>query len=68
MNLQDGNTAVQIRQLHRDTPVETARTQQCGIQGFRTVGCGQDQDAVVAGKAIHFREQLIQSLFPLVIA
>ncbi len=36
--------------------------------GIRTVGGGQDDDAVVARKAIHLGEQLVQSLLTLVVA
>lgn len=68
VNLQYGNPAVQIGKLHRHTPVETAGAQERGIQGFGTVGGGQDEDAVVAGEAVHFCKELVQCLFPFVIS
>ncbi len=41
VNFQDILSAFQIRQFYRNSPVKAARTQQCRIQGFRTVGRGQ---------------------------
>ncbi len=66
--LEDGFPALQIRQLHRNASVEAAGPQQRRIQGFWSVGGGQDDDAPAAVKAVHLAEQLIQRLFPLVVA
>ena len=53
MNLQNRFTAIEIRQLNRDTPVKTARAQQRLVKGFRTVRRSQDNNAFFAVKAIH---------------
>ena len=68
MNLQNLNTSLQIRTLHNDPPVETARTQQRRIQNFRTVGSGKDQKAFGSIKAIHLGKKLIQRLLTLIVS
>ena len=68
MDLQNILAALQIRQLHRHAAVEAARTGQRGVQRFGAVGGRQNDDAVVALKAVHLGEQLVQGLLPLVIA
>ena len=66
--LQDGFTALQVGQLHRHPAVKPAGTGQGGVKGFGAVGGREDDDAGVAFKAVHFGEQLVQRLLPLVIA
>ena len=68
VNFQDVLSAFEIRQFYRNSPVKAARTQQCRIQGFRTVGRGQQNDPVVFFKAIHFGQQLVQRLLPFIVA
>ena len=68
MNFQDRLTSVHIRQFHRNPAVKPARTQQSRIQGFRTVGSRQDDDALTAVKAVHFGQQLVQGLLPFIVA
>ena len=68
MNAQNGFTPLQIRQFYRHPPVEPSRPQEGGIQGFGPVGRRQDDDAFLSVKAVHFRQQLIQRLFPLIVA
>ena len=68
MNLQDGFPSLKIRQFHRHPPVEPARTEQCLIQHFRPVGGRQDDDPFAAVEPVHFRQQLVQGLFPFVVA
>ena len=68
MNLQDSFTPLQIRQLNRNTAVKTSRTQQRLVQGFRTVSSRQNYYALAAVKAVHFAQQLIQSLLAFIIS
>ena len=68
MHLQDFFTAFQIRQFNRHTSVETSRTGQCRVKGFRSVGGSQDNNTCVALKTIHLCQQLVQRLFTFVIA
>ena len=67
MNLQDLFPSLQIRQFHRDSPVKTSRTKQCRIQGIRTVGCCQNDNTFGSVKSVHLSQQLVQSLFSLII-
>ena len=41
---------------------------QRGVEGFGTVGGGEDDDAVVALKAVHFGQKLVERLLALVVA
>ena len=68
MNLQNCFTACKIRKLNRNTTVKTARTGKRRVKGFRTVGCCQNDNAVVALKAIHLCQQLVQCLLTFIIA
>ena len=67
MNLQDLFPSLQIRQFHRDSPVKTSRTKLCRIQGIRTVGCCQNDNTYGSIKSVHLSQQLVQSLFSLII-
>ena len=68
MGLEDGFTACQVRQFDRDAAVETAWPQQGRVQRFRPVRRGQDDDIVVGVETVHFRQQLVQRLFPFAVA
>ena len=68
MNLQNLNPSFQIRLVNDDTAVKSARTEQCLIQHLRTVGRSQNQNSLGGIKTIHLGQQLIQRLFPLIIA
>ena len=47
--------------------VETTRAQQSRVQNIRAV-CRRDQDDVGLGvKTIHFHQELVKSLFPLIV-
>ena len=68
MHFQDVHTALQIRLVHDDSPVKTARTKQCLIQHLRPVGGRQNEQTLGRVKTIHLGQQLVQRLFPLIIA
>ena len=68
MDLENVLAALEIRELHRHAAVETAGSCQGGIKRFRTVGRGKDDDAGVALKAIHLRQQLIQRLLAFIVS
>ena len=68
VHLQNRFPARQVRQLHRNPPVKPARPQQRGIQRFRPVGRRQNHDALIAVKAVHLGQQLVQGLLALVVA
>ena len=50
-----------------DLPVETAGTQQSGVEDIRTVCRRHDDDAVVGLEAVHLHEQLVERLLALVV-
>ena len=68
MGLEDGFTASQVRQFDGDTAVETAWPQQGRVQRFRPVRRCQDDDIVIGIEPVHFRQQLVQRLFPFAVA
>ena len=68
MNLQNGFPPLKVRQFHRHSAVKTTRPQEGLIKDFRTVGRSKDDNALTAVKAVHFGKELVQGLFPFVIA
>ena len=68
MDAQNLFTPAHIRVGHHHLAVKATRAQQGGIQHIRAVG-GRDQDHPLIGlKPIHFHQQLVQGLLPLIIA
>ena len=61
-------TALNIRQAYIHLAVKPAGAQQGFIQNIGAVGGGNDNDALVGGKAIHLHQQLVQRLLALVVA
>ena len=68
MDLQDSLASLEVGQLHRHAAVEAARARERGVEGFGAVRGGENDDAVVALKAVHFGEQLVQGLLAFVVA
>jgi len=60
--------APDIGQGNHHLAVKAARPQQGWIQHVRTVGSSDDDDARMAFETVHFHQQLIQGLFPFVVA
>ena len=50
----DFDTPINIRARHNYLTVETARTQQGRVKNVRTVGRGNDDDAFIGFKTVHF--------------
>ncbi len=59
---------IDVRVRNHDLTVETARTQQRGVENVRTVGRGDQDDAFIGLEAVHLDQQLVERLFALVIA
>src|SRR5207248_828966 len=57
-----------IRQIDGDLAIETARTQQGGIENIGPVGGGDDNDAFLSIEPVHLHEQSIEGLFALIVA
>lgn len=68
MNFEDFGPALCIRQAHGDLPIESARSQQGLIEHVWNVGGRQNNDASVSLEAVHFREQLVDGLFSLIVS
>ena len=68
MHLQNIDTTLEVRLLHDDTTVETARTQQCRVEDLRTVRRTHDHDTLRGIEAIHLGQQLIQGLLALLVS
>ena len=68
MDLENLLPALDVGQAHVDLPVEPAGAQQGGVQNVLPVGGGQNDHALVGGEAVHLHQQLVQGLFPLVVA
>ena len=67
MNAKNLLTAAAIRQRHVDAPIKASWTGEGCIQHISSVGGCQQNHPRIVGKTIHFREQLVQGLLPLVI-
>ena len=68
MNSQDLKTTGVIRTVNGHLTVETAGTQQGCIENIRPVGGRNDDDAGIALETVHFGEQLVEGLLPLIIS
>ena len=68
VDLQNFLAALEVGKLDRHAAVKAARARERGIEGFGTVGGGEDDDAVVALKAVHFGQKLVERLLALVVA
>ena len=68
MHFEDLLAALNVWVRHHDLAVETARPQKCGIENVGSVGGGDQDDAFIGFKAVHFDEQLVQRLLALIVA
>ncbi len=68
MDPEDRLAPFDVGQPHVDRSVEAARAQKRVVQNIRAVRSRHDDDALVSRKAVHFHEQLVESLFALVVA
>ena len=68
MDIENRASALDIRPIEDDLPVEPARPQQCGIEHVRPVG-GRDHDHVRAAvEPVHLDQDLVECLLALVVA
>ena len=59
MYFQDLYPSLQVRFIHNNPSVKTARTKERFIQYLRTVGCSQHQNPLGGIKTIHLRQKLV---------
>ncbi len=68
MDLKDLFPPTNIGEGHHHLAVKAARPQQSGVQHIRTVGGGNHDHPLIAFKTIHLYQQLVERLFPLIMA
>ena len=57
-----------IRNIKYHSPIEPTRSEEGGIEDIRTIRRGHHNHVCTSFEAIHFRQNLIQSLLTLVVA
>ena len=67
MHIQNLFTSFNIRTTHSNFTVKTTRSQNGSVQDVYAVGCGHNDDSFIYTESIHFNQQLIQGLFPLIV-
>ena len=67
VHLQNAFATLYIGRVHHNLTVETARTQQRGVQNVHAVRGGNKHHGVVLVKAVHLNKQLIQRLLAFVV-
>ena len=68
MDREDRFSTATIRQTHLDAAIKSAGTHQRCIQYIRAVGGSKQDHTGVVCETIHLRQELVQRLFPFVIA
>src|SRR5713226_2146615 len=68
MDAQDGFAPTSFWEIYGDLPVETPRSQQGWIKHVRAVRGGKDDNSLIGLEAIQLHQQLLQRLFPFIIA
>src|SRR5579862_4576057 len=68
MDFQNRLATPHVGPRYNHATVETAGPQQGRIEYVGAIGCGDEDDAFVGLKAIHFHQQLVQSLLTLVVS
>ena len=68
VDAQDGDTLVDVGQVHRHLTVKAPRAKQCRVKDIRPVGGRHDNDGTPAVKPIHLHQDLVQSLLAFVVA
>ena len=68
MHFEDFLAANNIGVRHNHLTVKTTGAQQRRIQYVGTVGCGNQDNAFIGLKTVHFNQQLVQCLLSLIIA
>ena len=66
MDLENSLAASNIGERHHDLPVKAARPEQRRVEDVRTVAGGNQNNAIVGLKAVHFHQKLVQRLFPFI--
>ena len=67
MDFEDRLSALDVGKVDVDLTIEPAGTKQGVVENVRTVGRRHDDDTFIGLKAVHLHEDLVKSLFPLVV-
>jgi hypothetical protein len=68
MDLEDGFPPLEVGDGDHHLTVEAAGPQQGRVQNVRAVGGGDEDNPFIGLKAVHFHQELVQGLFPLIVA
>jgi len=68
VDFEDGGASLDVRQANINLSVEAARSEEGGIQHVNSVGRRHDNHIRLGTEAVHFDEQLVQSVFLLTLA
>jgi hypothetical protein len=66
--LEDGSSASDIWLVENYPSVKTTGAEQGGIQYIRSVGGGDNDNTGIGIKTVHFHQNLVQGLLPLIMA
>ena len=59
VNLQYLHSSGLIGAVHKDVAIEPAGSEECGVQNFRPVRCGHENNPYLRIETVHFRQKLI---------
>jgi hypothetical protein len=68
MDLEDGLPSSNVGDRDHHLAVEAARPEEGRIQDVRAVGGGDEDYPFIGLKAVHLDQELVQGLFPLIVA
>ena len=68
MDFQDAFAPFYIRSVDHYLPVESAGSEQGGVKYIGTIRGGDHDDRFVGCEAVHFHEQLVESLLAFIVA
>ena len=68
MNAKDCLATFYVRAVYNNLPVKTSRTKKCRVKNVRAVCSGKNDKTFFIVKTVHFNEQLVQSLFALIVS
>ena len=67
MNLEQADTSLVVRAIHRNMPIESSRAKKGRVQDVGTVSRRHDDDRLALLKAVHLAQDLIERLFTFVV-
>ena len=68
VDLEDGDTSLDVRPVDSDLAIETSRAEEGRVEHVGPVGGGQHDDSGVSLESVHLRQQLVDGLLPLVVS